>query len=162
MNTATNVRAFLDMIGVSEGTSTSPATLCAGYDVIVTGIDGKPEVFDDFRRHPFAGGRVPKVINSKGLASTASGRYQIMLKWALAYAASLKLSDFGPESQDKIALQMIRECNAMHLIEQGQFAAAVTACRSRWASLPGAGYGQHENQLAKLQTAYIDAGGVLA
>ena len=31
-----------------------------------------------------------------------------------------------------------------------------------WASLPGAGYGQHENKLDKLITAYKDAGGTVA
>lgn len=45
-----NVAAFLDMLARSEGTSTSPATKCDGYDVIVyrTGIDRKPEIFTDF------------------------------------------------------------------------------------------------------------------
>ncbi len=154
-----NLRAFLSMLAVSEGTGTSPATKCDGYDVIVTGIDGKPEVFGDFRYHPFALGRVPKVINSKGLASTASGRYQIMLRWAIAYMRDLKLADFGPSSQDAIAVQMIRECKAVSLIETGKFVEAVNACRSRWASLPGAGYGQHENSIEKLQAVYIAAGG---
>ena len=49
MDMNTNRRAFLDMLAYSEGTSTSPATKDRGYDVIVTGIDGKPEIFTDYR-----------------------------------------------------------------------------------------------------------------
>jgi len=40
-----NQKAFLDVVATSEGTCTSPATKNNGYDVIVTGVDGKPEVF---------------------------------------------------------------------------------------------------------------------
>jgi len=71
-----NALAFLDMLAWFEGTSTSPATALDGYDFIVTGIDRKPEVFTDFSDHPFAKGCLSKVINSKGLTSNASGRYQ--------------------------------------------------------------------------------------
>ena len=157
-----NRRAFLDMLAVSEGTSTSPATLCNGYDVIVTGVDGDPEVFTDFSDHPFNNGRPSKVINSRGLTSNASGRYQFMLRDWHHYRDSLGLLDFGPDSQDIWALQLIRERGALPLIDAGNFAAAVARCSNLWASLPGAGYGQHENQLAKLQDAYTEAGGVLA
>lgn len=158
-----NQAAFLDMLAHSEGTSSSLATRCNGYDVIVTGADGKPEIFTDFSTHPFAGGRPSKVINSRGLTSNASGRYQFMIKDWAHYKAQLGLPDFGPESQDKWALQLIRECRALPMIEAGQFAQAVAACAHLWASLPGAGYaGQRENKLADLQAAYVAAGGALA
>ena len=75
-----NALAFLDMLAWAEGTSNHPVTAMDGYDVIVTGIDRKPEVFKGFSDHPFAKGRKSKVINSKGLTSNASGRYQQMLK----------------------------------------------------------------------------------
>ena len=157
-----NQRAFLSMIAHSEGTSTSPATVCDGYDVIVTGADRKPEVFTDFSNHPFANGRKSKTINSKGLTSSASGRYQFMLRDWAHYRALLKLPDFGAVSQDAWAIQLLRECHALPEIEAGRFAEAVKACKHLWASLPGAGYGQHENQFATLQAAYTQAGGVLA
>lgn len=157
-----NQQAFLDMIAHSEGTSTSPATQCEGYDVIVTGVDGKPEVFNDFRNHPFAYGRPSKVINSRGLKSSASGRYQFMLKDWAHYRDQLGLPDFGPEAQDKWALQLIRECRALPLIDAGRFDDAVAKCAHIWASLPGAGYGQHENKLADLRAAYANSGGKLA
>lgn len=164
MTTPSNVnrRAFLDMLAVSEGTSTSPATRNNGYDVIVTGVDGKPEVFTDYNDHPFAKGRPSKVINRKGLTSNASGRYQFMLKDWKHYKALLKLSGFGPISQDLWALQLIRERGALPLIDAGQFDLAIAKVRNLWASLPGAGYGQPEHGIEKLRTAYLKAGGEFA
>lgn len=163
MNLSPNLKAFLDTIAFAEGTSTSQATRCNGYDVIVTGADGKPEVFTDFRAHPFAGGRKSKAINSRGLTSNASGRYQFMLKDYVHYRDALKLPDFGPESQDRWAVQLIRERRALPLIEAGRFAEAITAVSNLWASLPGANYvGQPMRPLGKLQSIYLAAGGVLA
>ena len=157
-----NALAFLDMLAWAEGTGTSPATAMDGYDVIVTGIDRKPEVFKDFSDHPFAKGRKSKVINSKGLTSNASGRYQQMLKDWPHYRVLLKLPDFGPISQDRLALQHIKECRAIADVHAGRFDQAVSKCRNIWASLPGAGYGQREHKLSDLIAYYIAAGGKLA
>lgn len=156
-----NRRAFLDMLAFSEGTSTSKATKNKGYDVIVTGIDKKPEIFTDYTNHPFAAGRKSKTINLNGLTSNASGRYQFMLRDWPHYRSQLGLQNFGPECQDKWALQLIKERRALSDIDAGNFASAVAKCRNIWASLPGAGYKQHENNLAVLQAAYVAAGGVL-
>lgn len=76
INTHQNIAAFLDMLAVSEGTANHPLTKNRGYDVIVTGLDGKPEIFTDYSDHPFAHGRPAKVFNRRGEKSTASGRYQ--------------------------------------------------------------------------------------
>jgi muramidase (phage lysozyme) len=157
-----NRKAFLDMLAYSEGTSTSPATKCNGYDVIVTGRDGLPETFTDFSDHPFNKGRASKVINSKGLTSNASGRYQFMLRDWKHYRDLLRLPDFGPNSQDLWALQLIRERGALMAIDNGEFDSAVVRCKNIWASLPGAGYGQPEHEIAKLERAYLMAGGALA
>lgn len=157
-----NRKAFLDMLSVSEGTSTNQATKNNGYDVIVTGVNGVSELFTDYSDHPFNKGRLSKVINSKGLTSNASGRYQFMLRDWHHYRDQLKLVDFGPASQDLWALQLIRERGALPLIDAGSFALAIAQCKNLWASLPGAGYGQHENQIAKLEVAYTNAGGVFA
>jgi len=118
-------------------------------------------VFSAFSDHPFARGRAPKTINSAGLRSTASGRYQFLLRdWAF-YKKQLSLPDFSPASQDAWAVQMIKECRALALIEAGLIASAVWRCASRWASFPGAGYGQPEHDLARLMGAYRAAGGVV-
>ena len=161
--TSKNLAAFLDAIAWAEGTSTSPATRNNGYDVIVTGVDGRAEVFSDYRAHPFAGGRPSKLINRKGLTSNAAGRYQHMLRDWAHYRDLLRLPDFGPDSQDRWAIQLIRERRALPLIEAGKFTEAVTAVRNLWASLPGAGYkDQPMRALADLTKVYTKAGGVLA
>ncbi|TDK68049.1 glycoside hydrolase family 24 protein [Sapientia aquatica] len=161
MNVSKNLSAFLNMLAVSEGTCTSPATRNNGYDVIVTGFDRVPEIFTDYSTHPFAKGRPSKVINSRGLTSNASGRYQLMLRDYQHYKALLNLPDFSPASQDKWAIQLIKERGALPLIDAGQFDQAVARCRNLWASLPGAGYGQPEQSLARLRRVYLDNGGQL-
>lgn len=149
-----NFTAFLDMIAYSE---IGPALLKLsdnGYNVIVGSTPEHPILFNDYSRHPH--------IYIPARNSTAAGRYQILYKFAADYARQLALPDFGPVSQDRIALQLIHECHAEAFIRNGDFAHAVEACRSRWASLPGSGYGQHENTVDVLQMAYTRAGGALA
>lgn len=153
-----NLNAFLDMLAYAEGTCTSPITQNDGYDVIVTGVDGL-EIFNNYVAHPFANGRKSKRINSKGLTSNASGRYQFMLRDYDHYRKQLRLLDFGPESQDRWAIQLIRETGALPLIEAGKFIEAVARVRHLWASLPGAGYGQAERPLASLTSVYVNKGG---
>ncbi|SDH57009.1 MULTISPECIES: glycoside hydrolase family protein [unclassified Duganella] len=158
-----NLAAVLDVISWAEGTSTSAATRNNGYDVIVTGVDGILETFSDYSAHPFANGRKSKVINRKGLTSNASGRYQHMLRDWQHYRALLSLPDFGPDSQDKWAIQLIRERRALPLIEAGNFAGAIAAISNLWASLPGANYeGQPMRKLDQLARIYTAAGGRLA
>lgn len=157
-----NMAAFLDMLAWSEGTSTSPATKCDGYDVIVTGIDGKPETFSDFSTHPFANGRSSKVINRNGLTSNASGRYQHMKRDWPHYRDLLKLPDFGPLSQDKWAVQLIRERGALTDIITGRLREALAKCSNIWASLPGAGYGQFEHKYESLKAQYLLHGGTIS
>ena len=147
-----NLRAFLDMIAYSEGT-TRVLGSDRGYNVIVGGA-----LFEGYADHP----RVLVDLPRLGIKSTAAGRYQVLARYFDAYRKQLGLPDFSPESQDQIAVQQIRERRALPDIEAGRFANAVDKCRTIWASLPGAGYGQHENRLDRLQAAYEAAGGTLA
>ena len=148
-----NLKAFLDMIAFSE---IGPALLAVsdnGYNVIVGGA-----LFHSYWDHPRKLVWLPRLhINS-----TAAGRYQLLARYFDAYRVSLKLHDFSPASQDAIAIQQIKEQRALPLIESGDFSAAIDRVSNIWASLPGAGYGQHENKLADLEKAYRAAGGVLA
>ena len=88
--------------------------------------------------------------------------YQFMLKDWAHYRDQLKLPDFGPLSQDRWAIQLIRERRAIEDIRLGHFELAVGKVSNLWASLPGAGYGQPEHKIEKLLAAYKAAGGVLA
>lgn len=150
-----NVRAFLDLIAWSEGTDNgSQATKDDGYDVVVGG-----GLFDSYADHP----RRLISLPSLGIKSTAAGRYQILSRYWDHYRKQLGLvGGFTPENQDRIALQLIRECKALDDIKAGRIAEAIHKCRSRWASLPGAGYGQHEHKVSNLLAAYSKAGGFIA
>ena len=151
---------FLDLIGWSEGTVTGkhPLTKLDGYDVVVTGVNG-PSLFTDFSAHPFFPNKPPIVVNSKGLKSTASGRYQHMLKDWVHYRDLLKLPDFGPASQDKWCIQLIKERGALDEIDRGEISKAISLCSNLWASFPGAGYGQFEHKMQPLLDAYAKFGG---
>lgn len=144
-----NEAAFLDMLAKSEGTA---GISDDGYDVLVGG-----SLFSSYANHP----RI--LVNLRAdLASTAAGRYQILARTYDDLSSRLRLYDFTPETQDRMARALINGRGALLDIAAGRFATAVGKCRNLWASLPDAGYGQHENTLAALQAAYVAAGGALA
>lgn len=157
-----NACAFLDMLAYSELGENLLKHSENGYNIIV-GSYWKSDsnhnliTFTDYSKHPNRLIDLPKL----GIKSTAAGRYQLLGKYFEPYKKQLGLKDFGPLSQDLIALQLIRECKATSAIQQGNIKAAVTLCRSRWASLPGAGYGQNEHSMDVLINAYIKAGGTI-
>ena len=144
-----NLKAFLDMIAVSEGTAGKGDD---GYNVIVGGA-----LFESYDDHP------RKLVWLRpGLASTAAGRYQLLSRYYDAYKKQLNLPNFSPISQDLIAVQQIKERGALQDIEKGYITIAIDNVKNICASLPGAGYGQHENKLDKLITSFINAGGTVA
>lgn len=147
-----NIGAFLDMIAWSEGTSRIAGS-DDGYNVLVGGA-----LFSGYADHPRQLVTLPKL----GIKSTAAGRYQLLSKYFDAYRKLLRLTDFSPISQDLIAIQQIREQGALPALQRGDFAEAVRRCANIWASLPGAGYGQHENKIEALRLAFIKAGGIVA
>lgn len=149
-----NVRAFLDAIAVSEIGAGLLQHSDDGYDVLVGSTDRATLLFDSYATHP-------NVYNQR-CNSTAAGRYQILARYWPHYRDLLKLPDFGPVSQDLYAIQQLREQRALPLIEGGLFGAAIALVSDIWASLPGSLYGQHTNELAALQSAYLAAGGSLA
>lgn len=144
-----NQRAFLDLIAYSE---IGPALLAVsdnGYNVIVGSTPQAPDLFTSYADHPR---KSVWCTDSHGgrFRSSAAGRYQILCRYFDSYALLLHLPDFSPMSQDAIALQLIKECHALNDIENGDIGIAITRCCSRWASLPGAGYSQHENKMGDL------------
>lgn len=150
-----NLTAFLDTIAHAE---IGPVMLAAsdnGYNIIAGSVPGKMRLFHDYSDHP------RKMVKVGNIYSTAAGRYQILSRIFDFYRAELHLHDFGPASQDDIAIQLIRECRALSDIEQGLFDSAIHKCRSRWASLPGAGYGQPEKRIDELRRVFTETGGVI-
>ncbi len=148
-----NRSAFLDMLAWSEGTSTIPGS-DNGYNVLCGSTPKHPLLFDSYADHP-------RVFNAD-LDSTAAGRYQLLERYYDAYRQKLGLPDFSPASQDAIALQQITERRALADIDGGNITLAILKCSTIWASLPGAPYGQRQNNLSDLQAIYLKAGGTLA
>lgn len=147
-----NLRAFLDMIAWSE---IGPGLLAAsddGYNVIVGSTADHPILFTDYSHHP-------KLHNDR-CNSDAAGRYQFMGRYWEFYRDQLHLPDFGRDSQDRWATQLIRECHALDDVEEGHVFVAIGKCCKRWASFEGAGYGQRENSAIQLAAAYRRAGGL--
>lgn len=118
-----NTRHFLDFLGRAEG---------ADYNTIVGG--GK---FDSYDAHP----NIVGLRTAEG-PSTAAGRYQITGTTYRDVAPKLGITDFSPESQDRIALELIKRKGAMQDIENGDFNAAIAKLGGTWASLPSSPYSQ--------------------
>lgn len=149
-----NLKAFLDTIAWSELGEKLIAVSDRGYNVCVGSTPAKPILFRSYAVHP--------MLRCQALNSDAAGRYQFMGRFWPHYKAQLKLPDFGPESQDKWAVRLIQECRALDDVEAGRIEFAIKKCSSRWASFPGAGYGQPEHKLSDLVAAYQRFGGVLS
>ena len=145
-----NRAAFLDMLAWSEGTSTIPGS-DDGYNVLCGATPSHPLLFESYADHP-------RILNTE-LDSTAAGRYQLLARYFDAYKQLLNLSDFSPASQDAIALQQIKERRALVDVDAGDVKLAILKCSTIWASLPGAPYGQRQNQLSDLCAEYLKAGG---
>ena len=143
-------RAFLDAIAVGEGTDNGrQQTRNHGYDVVVGG-----SLFSDYSRHP---NRLVRL--RPGLSSTAAGRYQLLSKYYDTYKRQLNLPDFGPASQDQIALQQISERRALADIDAGRIREAVSKVNNIWASLPGSKYGQRTETMDDFLKYFRAAGG---
>ncbi|WP_444632766.1 glycoside hydrolase family 24 protein [Cupriavidus oxalaticus] len=146
---ANNRAAFLMMIRTAEGTAGGN-----GYRTLFGG-----GTFDSYADHPRQ--VITRMSNGKPISSSAAGAYQILRRTYDRTAPRLGITDFAPESQDAIALELIREAGALGDVDAGRFALAVRKVRKIWASMPGAGYGQPEVALNRLQAAYQAAGGVV-
>lgn len=126
--------AFLETIAASEG---------ANYDTIVGG--GK---FSDFKEHPNKVG----LITGDG-KSTAAGRYQITNSTWTGVKRRLGLTDFSPESQDRAAIELLRQRGALQDVLNGNIDAAIAKLGDEWQSLPS-GTSRHQGKRSR---AFFDA-----
>lgn len=138
------LQAFLDMISYAEGTDRFGST-DNGYDVIVGG-----SLMENYEDHP----RKSIWLPAYKIKSTAAGRYQILNRYWDHYKAQLKLPDFGHDSQDRYAIQQIKEQRALQLVLSGDVHGAIRRCSNIWASFPNAGYGQREVEMKDLVEFY--------
>lgn len=151
------VCAFLDMIAVSEmgrNHNADGKTLLQvsddGYNVLVGSTASHPTLFNDYSKHP---GRFI-FLPSLNIKSSAAGRYQFLYKTWQSLQKILGLTGFTPEEQDRGAIELIHGRHALPFIQQDSIEVAIALCSQEWASLPGAGYGQHEQTLDYLLDAY--------
>ena len=125
-------QALLRTIRYAEGTDSA-----AGYTTMFTF-----KQFSDMSRHP-------RMLNRSGkLVSDAAGAYQYLSTTWQPYADGLKVKDFSPESQDKVAHHHIKKLgvNPKQLLTREMLAKLAPT----WASLPKAGGGSvYAGQTAK-------------
>lgn len=143
-----NVRAFLGVIRVGEGTADSK-----GYSRLVGGGE-----FAGFRDHP----RIVKsgtFKNGKSWKSTAAGAYQAIVGTWDETQSIMGLPDFSPTSQDLFALGRIAARGALEDVKAGRFDSAIRKCSMEWASLPGSPYGQPTISLERARSVYASSGG---
>ncbi|MEN9810194.1 MAG: hypothetical protein RLZZ488_1761 [Pseudomonadota bacterium] len=123
-----NVRAFLDTIGYAEGTDDR-------YDIQFTFTR-----FYSYADHP------RQIRCSGSLCSDAAGRYQFLSTTWDNLAYRLALRDFTPESQDKAAVQLLKDAGVystvMNISSFNDFSRAAYGVATTWASFPGSPYGQ--------------------
>lgn len=122
-----NTRKFLDFLSKAEG---------ADYNTITGG-----KRFNDFSQHPDVVGMVTK----QG-PSTAAGRYQITKSTYDDIAPKLGITDFSPESQDRIALELIKRNGALQYVQDGDYQNAIKRLGGTWASLPSSIYAGHPHR----------------
>ncbi|MBD2006346.1 MULTISPECIES: glycoside hydrolase family 24 protein [Cyanophyceae] len=136
-------QAFLDTLATAEVGTVDPE----GYRRIV--FRGKVK---NFARHPRK--LECGIIGGKRVCSTAAGRYQALdITWS-RIAAKLKLRDFSPKSQDKFAIELIREKRALRDVRAGRFDRAICKVGGVWASLPCNTYRQNPRSLSALRKIY--------
>lgn len=142
-----NLRAFLAMIRVGEGTAD-----VLGYRRMFGGGQ-----FEGFADHPRKANTV--ALGAKQYTSTAAGAYQFLARTWDECRDALQLPDFSPPAQDLAAAYLIRRRGALELVLAGEVAQAIAKCAAEWASLPGSIYGQPTRTMTQALASYQAAGG---
>ncbi|MEG4025766.1 glycoside hydrolase family 104 protein [Microcoleus sp. S13C4] len=141
------VKAFLDTIATAEGTA-SPD----GYRTQYTGT--KFVSFQDHPREMRCGRRY-----GQKLCSDAAGRYQFLSTTWDRFAKKFSISDFSPQNQDFVAVELIREKGALEDIEAGRLESAVRKLAYIWPSFRRYG-GSVESSMPKLEAMYLQNLGI--
>jgi muramidase (phage lysozyme) len=164
-----NLSAFLTTISHSEGSNRAadPYRCCFAFrhtiqDLAYHPHETRPDGTREWKGETLTDEQCRNVGLSPGCISSAAGRYQITLPTFMRLRGILKTNGFGPEVQDDMCVQLIKECGALDLIFAGRISEAIALCHPVWASLPGSTAGQPITPIATLINAYGNAGGQLA
>jgi len=79
--------------------------------------------------------------------STAAGAYQMIRPTWTRLRDQLGLEDFSKDSQDRAAVELLRQNGIIAMIEAGEIEAAIKKAGKVWAGLPGNTYQQSPKQL---------------
>lgn len=157
-----NVAAFLDVLKRCEGTANAddPYRVCYAYRHTIQSFTDHPALTGEWRGEPLTAQQCAGAGFGPGCVSTAAGAFQITRPTWKRVREKLGLPDFGPQSQQAAAVQLLRECGAYSALMAGDLAGAVNRARRTWASLPGANYaGQGMRSMEQVAGWYGAAGG---
>lgn len=146
-----NLAAFLSMIRSAEGTAGQ-----RGYQTMFG-----YRYFDSFADHPRQKFAFQETTGRTNY-TTAAGAYQFLADTWDGLKRKLGLLDFSPDSQDRAAVELIREKGALADVMAGRFEAAVAKLGTIWASLPSSAYPQGKRSMDFVRAAYEQAGGKYA
>lgn len=134
-------KAFLDTIAYAEGTGDR-------YNMLFGG--GR---FYTYRTHPQTCIRF-RTRSGQLTCSTAAGRYQILDKTHEYLSDHLGLEDFTPDTQDRMAIALIKEKGALEAVQAEEFTTAACLVGEVWASFPCNQYNQPQKPLAELEQVF--------
>lgn len=159
-----NMAAFQATISHSEGSdrAADPYRVVYAFEHTIVDLSDHPAITGEWTGKTLTDLQCANAGVPSGTKSTAAGRYQINKPTWLRLKALTTLTDFRPASQDLACYELIRECKAVQLVEDGVFIDAIMQCRHVWASLPGNTSGQPQKTYAQLLDAYLGAGGMRA
>lgn len=164
-----NISAMLSTIAHGEGTDRAdePYRVCYARKHIIESFDyhpheERPDGTREWAGETLTDAQCHALGLHSGCISSAAGRYQITRPTFERLRRILKTKGFGPQVQDDMAVQLIKEQGALDLVMGGQITEALARCASIWASLPGSQSGQPQAKIADLIRTYMDEGGSLA
>jgi len=137
-----NIKKFLDLIAMSEGTfgkGDDGYNVTFGGGLFNNGFAYHPNIQRSFMQ-------TNGMVNSSG----AAGRYQFLNSTWGDLSKQLGLTDFGKESQDKAAIELIRRAGALEDVKAGNWMGAVGKLGNIWASFPSSPYPQGSHSYAQM------------
>lgn len=152
MSLPIDVQAFLYMIRSCEHRFPTDVVNDDCYEIFYGGTR-----FADLSDHPVITGELAPVplpdhmCKAAGLNSpcysTAAGAYQMIRPTWTRLRDQLDLEDFSKDSQDRAAVELLRQNGIIAMIEAGEIEAAIKKAGKVWAGLPGNTYQQSPKQL---------------
>jgi muramidase (phage lysozyme) len=161
---AVNVAAFLRVLQQCEGTANAgdPYRVCYGYTHTISDLSDHPAQTGEWSGVTLPDAMCANAGFGSGCKSTAAGAYQMIRGTWKNLKSDLGLIDFGPDSQDAAAIELIRRRGALEDVKAGRLEQAVYKVRAVWASLPGNYAKQGQRSIEQIAMWYQNEGGAVA